>query len=170
MDEARFGQQGTLTTSWARTGSRPTAVKQTEYDWVYLYGAVCPATGESVGMIGGSVGITWMNLHLKWISEHVRQGPGGDLVRVVLILDRAGWHTSPRLKVPENITLLHQPSYSPELNPVENLWHWLRSHNLSNRVYRDTDHLYVAAAQAWNTLTPERIKTVCATPYMERVK
>jgi len=121
-------------------------------------------------MIGGSVGITWMNLHLKWISEHVRQGPGGDLVRVVLILDRAGWHTSPRLKVPENITLLHQPSYSPELNPVENLWHWLRSHNLSNRVYRDTDHLYVAAAQAWNTLTPERIKTVCATPYMERVK
>ena len=137
---------------------------------MYLYGAVCPATGESVGMIGGSVGIAWMNLHLQWISEHVKQGPGGELVQVVLILDRAGWHTSPRLKVPSNITLLHQPSYSPELNPVEHLWHWLRSHNLSNRVYRDTDHLYEAAAEAWNSLTPDRIKTVCAAPYMERTK
>ena len=137
---------------------------------MYLYGAVCPATGESVGMVGGSVGIEWMNLRLQWISEHVRQGSGGDLVQVVLILDRAGWHTSPRLKVPSNITLLHQPSYSPELNPVENLWHWLRSHFLSNRVYDDTDHLDQAATHAWNSLTPARIKSVCATPYMERAK
>jgi hypothetical protein len=164
------GQQGTLTTVWAKTGSRPTAVKQTEYDWVYLYGAVCPATGESVGMIGGSVGIRWMNLHLRWISEHVRALPGGDLVQVVLVLDQAGWHTSPKLEVPENITLLHLPSYSPELNPIENLWHWLRSHQLSNRVYTDTDHLYRATADAWNTLTPQRLRSVCRAPYMERAE
>lgn len=165
-----MGQQGTLTTSWARKGSRPTAVKQTEYDWVYLYGAVCPATGESVGMIAGSVGTAWMNIHLQWISEHVMSIPGGDLVQVVLIMDRAGWHMSKKLKVPDNITLLPLPSYSPELNPVENLWHWLRSHCLSNRVYRDTDHLYDAAGEAWNTLTPDRIRTVCRVPYMERAK
>ncbi len=165
-----MGQQGTLTTVWARTGSRPTAVKQTEYDWVYLYGAVCPATGQSVGMIGASVGIAWMNQHLRWISDHVREGPGGELVHVVLILDQAGWHTSKKLQVPSNITLLHLPSYSPELNPIENLWHWLRSHHLSNRVYRGTEHLYQAATQAWNSLTPHRLRSVCAAPYIERAQ
>ena len=143
-------------------------IKQTEYEWVYLYGAVCPVTGESVGMIGASVGIEWMNQHLQWISEHVRSTPGGDLVQVVLVLDRAGWHTSPKLRVPSNITLLHLPAYSPELNPVENLWHWLRSHRLSNRVYRDVEHLYEAASEAWNSVPPERFKTVCRAAYMER--
>ena len=143
-------------------------IKQTEYEWVYLYGAVCPVTGESVGMIGASVGIEWMNQHLAWISEHVRSTPGGDLVQVVLVLDRAGWHTSPRLRVPSNITLLHLPPYSPELNPVENLWHWLRSHRLSNRVYRDVEHLYEAASEAWNSVPAERFKTVCRAAYMER--
>jgi hypothetical protein len=162
------GQQGTLTTVWARTGTRPTAVKQTEYDWVYLFGAVCPATGQSSAMIAGSVGIEWMNLHLQWISEEAARGPGGDLVQVVLVLDQAGWHTSPKLKIPPNITLLHLPSYSPELNPIENLWHWLRSHLLSNRVYRDVPHLYEATDHAWNTLTPQRLSTVCRAPYMER--
>ena len=81
-------------------------MKQTEYDWVYLFGAVCPSTGQSSGMIAGSVGIAWMNLHLRWISEEAAQGPGGGLVHVVLILDQAGWHTSPKLRVPQNITLL----------------------------------------------------------------
>lgn len=137
---------------------------------MYLYGAVNPATGESVGMIGGSVGLEWMNVHLRWISEHVRQGPGGECVHVVLILDRAGWHTSPRLDVPSNITLLHLPSYSPELNPVEPLWLWTRGHSTSNRAYRDTDHLYQAAGDAWNSLTPQRIRSVCRARYMERTE
>ena len=89
-------------------------------------------------------------------------------MQVVLILDRAGWHTSKRLKVPSNITLLHLPSYSPELNPMEVLWLWLKSHCLCNRVYEDLDHLYRAGTQAWNSLTPDRIKTVCRSGYMER--
>ena len=119
-------------------------------------------------MIGGSVGIAWMHQHLAWISEHVRNSPSGHFVHVVLVLDRAGWHTSPKLKVPSNITLLPLPPYSPELNPVERLWHWLRSHNLSNRVYRDVDHLYEAATDAWNSLTMHRLQTVCRAEYMER--
>ncbi|MFO0836600.1 MAG: IS630 family transposase [Phycisphaerales bacterium] len=152
QDEAWLGQQGTLTTSWARRGSRPTATKQTEYEWVCLYGAVCPATGESVGMVGGFVGVEWMNQHLAWISEHVRSTPGGEFVQVVLVLDRAGWHTSPNVEWPSNITPLFLPPHSPELNLVERLWHWLRSHSLSNRVYRDTAHLYAAARVARNAV------------------
>lgn len=143
-------------------------MRQTEYEWVYLYGAVNPATGDSVGMVGGSVGIAWMNQHLSWISAHVRGSPGGDLVDVVLVLDRAGWHVSPRVKWPSNIRPLFLPPYSPELNPVERLWHWLRSHRLSNRVYRDVEHLYEATTEAWNSVTPERLKSVCRAAYMER--
>ncbi len=93
----------------ARVGpcsSGSTGTTPSEYDWVYLYGAVYPATGESVGMVAGLVGIEWMNIHLRWISEHVKSTPAGELVHVVLIMDQAGWHTSKKLKVPDNITLL----------------------------------------------------------------
>lgn len=89
-------------------------------------------------------------------------------MRVMLILNRAGWHTSKRLKVPPNVTLLHLPIYSPELNPMKVLWLWLKSHCLSNRVYEDLDHLDRAGDQAWNSLTPDRIKSVCRSGYMER--
>jgi transposase len=73
------------------------------------------------------------------------------------------------LKVPPNITLIELPPYSPELNPVENLWHYLRSHYWSNRTYPNYDSLMQAAAHAWrqSCLNPETIKTVCAAPYLQ---
>ena len=85
-DEARIGQQGTLTNVWALTGSRPTAVKQTEYEWLYLWAAVNPVTGESCAIITPTVNTALMSQHLKMIGEQV--GPGR---HVVLVLDRAGW-------------------------------------------------------------------------------
>lgn len=72
-----MGKKGALTTVWAKKGSRSRAVRQTEYEWVYLFVAACPATGESVGMVAGSVEIQWMNIYLRWISEHVLSTPRG---------------------------------------------------------------------------------------------
>jgi len=86
----------------------------------------------------------------------------------VLILDQAGWHKSKQLKMPEGITGLLLPSYSPELNPVENLWHYLRSHYLSNRTYEDYDDLFHAGTDAYRRLTPGVVKSICACPYMQR--
>ena len=114
QDEARIGQQGTLTNVWAQRGSRPTIVKQTEYEWVYIYGAVNPGTGESSALITPTVNTDYMNAHLRCISQQV-----GPQRHVVLVLDRAGWHVAKALEVPANMTLLHLPPYSPELNPVE---------------------------------------------------
>ena len=68
QDEARIGQQGTLTRVWARTNSRPTAVRQTEYEWVYLWAAAEPATGESVAMITPTVNTELMNTFLTGLS------------------------------------------------------------------------------------------------------
>ncbi len=165
QDESRFGQQGRLTRVWARRGSRPTALKQTEYDWVYLFGAVNPQTGDSVALLAPSVNTYLMNVHLRMISEQV-----GPQVQVVLVLDQAGWHVARQLHdVPDNITLLYLPAYSPELNATERLWCWLKEHQLSNRVHRDYDDLLAAGTAAWNTLTPERIQSVCRTSWLEHV-
>lgn len=78
----------------------------------------------------------------------------------VLIMDQAGWHKSRTLKLPEGITVLLLPPYSPELNLVENLWHDLRSHHLGNRRYEDYDAQLEAGTNAYRSLTPETIRSV----------
>lgn len=161
MDEARFGQQGTLTNVWAKKGSRPTAVKQTRYEWVYLYAAVEPATGESAALLMPSVNIETFEQFLQELSSKLAHDE-----HAVLIMDQAGWHTSPRVKMPENITALFLPPYSPELNPVENLWHYLKSHYLSNRVYEEYEALLDAGQEAWRSLTLDTIKSVCRCDYL----
>ena len=69
----------------------------------------------------------------------------------MLILDKAGWHTTGKLAVPANITLLFLPPVSPELNPTENIWQYLRQTRLSNRVFES----YEALCKAWNALCRE---------------
>lgn len=161
MDEARFGQQGTTTRMWAPTGSRPGAVKQTKYEWLYLFAAVEPATGDSVALQAPSANTETMNVFLAMLAAEQRHKD-----HAVLIMDGAGWHKARKLKVPKNVTILHLPPYSPELNPVERLWAYLRSHYLANRAYKDYKHLLDAGAQAWRELTPELLRSVCACTYL----
>lgn len=163
MDEARIGQQGTLTTVWALKGSRPTAVKQTKYDWVYLYAAVEPATGFSSALLAPHVNTGTMNAFLQVLAAELDPG---DVA--VLIMDQAGWHKAKALKVPDNIVILYLPPYSPELNPVENLWGYMRGHYLSNRAYDGYDHLVAAAGDAYRALTPDVLMSVCRCDYAER--
>lgn len=167
QDEARFGLKGTLSTVWGRRGTRPTAVRQHRYDWTYLFSALCPATGESVSMIAPRVDAGMMNLHLSWISDHVKKTPAGDLVRVLLVLDGAGWHKSAELVVPDNITLVFLPPYAPELNPVERLWLALRNRTLSNRAFASIQDLEASAAAALRALTPRDLRSICAAPWLE---
>jgi transposase len=89
---------------------------------------------------------------------------------VALIWDNAGYHVAKALRPPGNITLVPLPPYSPELNPVENLWHYLRSHHWSNRTYKNLDAVEEAAVEGWRKvcLGTELIRTVCACPYLEK--
>jgi hypothetical protein len=114
QDDARIGQQGTVTSVWAQRGSRPTAAKQTEHEWVYIFGAVNPANGKSSAMIVPTINTDYMNHHLRFISKEA-----GDDAHGVLVLDQAGWHLAKNLVVPSTIALLHRPPHSPELNCVE---------------------------------------------------
>jgi hypothetical protein len=163
QDEARIGQQGTLTRVWARTGSRPSAVRQTEYEWVYLWAAVEPATGAAVAMITPTVDTALMQQFLAGLAGTLAPDE-----HAVLVLDQAGWHVAKALEVPANLTLLFLPPYSPELNPAERLWAWLRSHQLANRVYADYQELLTATDRAWLSLDADTIKSACACPWIER--
>jgi transposase len=82
----------------------------------------------------------------------------------VVILDGAGWHRSQALVVPGNITLLTLPPYSPELNPVERVWHYLRSHWLANSVFRRLVDVMEACETAWNRFAADHhlIRSLCA--------
>lgn len=164
QDEARIGQQGTLTRLWAARGSRPTAIKQTAYEWVYLFASINATTGESVALVWPTVNTDYMNAHLEHISRQV--GPSR---HVVLVLDRAGWHVAKALQVPENSTLFSLPSYSPELHAAERPWGYLRQHYLSNRIFRDYDELFVQTMAAWNRLPQDRLRSLCATGWVERM-
>ena len=159
QDEARFGQHGTITRKWARVGTRPGAIRQTQHDYLYVFSAVCPETGDASGLISPLVNTEVMNLFLEQFS---RELPAD--VHAAMILDRAGWHTSENLKVPPNVTLIHLPPKSPELNPSENLWHYLRSHHWSNRLYGTWEQLKIAAVDAWRRvcLVPELVQSICA--------
>jgi hypothetical protein len=166
MDEARVGQQGTLTRIWARRGTRPRAVKDRRYTWAYLFGAVCPERGVGAAVVMPSVNIEAMNLHLTEISRAVTAG-----AHAVLVLDQAGWHTSPKLRLPENITFLPLPAYSPESNPVENLWAYLRGNFLSHRVWNSYDAIVQACCDAWNALMqmPKCLTSITYRPWAKAV-
>ncbi len=118
----RIGQQGTLTRVWAKRGTRPRAVRDRRYTWTYLFGAVCPERAVGAAVVLPYVNVEAMNIHLAEISRHVTAR-----AHAVLVLDRAGWHTSPKLRLPENVSLLPLPPYAPESNPVENVWAYTKS-------------------------------------------
>ena len=156
-DEARVGQQGTLTRVWAKRGSRPRAPRDRRYTSAWLFGAVCPERRTGAAVVMPEVNTEAMEAHLAEIS---RNGSPG--AHAVLVLDGAGWHSSPRLRVPDNVSLLPLPRYAPELNPVENVWEYLRQNWLSHRVWDSYDAIVQACCDAWNMLMrmPERIASI----------
>lgn len=157
QDEARVGQQGTLTRFWARRGTRPRGLRDRRYAWAYLFGAVCPERAIGAALVLPYTNALAMDLHLTEISRHVAQG-----AHAVLVLDGAGWHGAASLAVPDNLTLLPLPPYSPELNPVENVWQYLRQNQLSLRVWPDYDAIVDTCCRAWNALMdmPERLGSI----------
>ena len=147
QDEMRLGQKNGIVRQWARRGSRPTQPADQRYESAYLFGAICPARGKGAALALPYADTEAMQLHLDEISRAVARGAHG-----VLLLDRAGWHTTARLVVPKNMTLIFLPSRAPELNPVENIWQFLRQTWLSNRVFETYDTIVEAACEAWRKL------------------
>ena len=109
-----------------------------------MFGAICPGEGKGAGLVMPFCDTEAMQAHLVEISAMVAQH-----AHAVLILDKAGWHLSGALVVPDNITLLPLPPRSPELNPVENIWQFMRDNWLSNRVFTGYDDIVAHCCAAW---------------------
>lgn len=159
QDESRVGQQGSLSRVWAAKGTRPRVVRQGQFLSTYIFGACCPAKDKGCALILPECTTGMMQLHLDEISKQVEKG-----FHAILILDRAGWHTTEALIIPQNISLLPLPSYSPELNPIEQVWQKLKHGFLSNRVYKDYDEIVDCCVKAWNSFCDEEgnIKSLCS--------
>ena len=147
QDEARIGQKNPNTRIWAKRGTRPRKPADQRYSSAYLFGAICPTLGKGAALVLPRADTEMMDWHLEEISQCVTPG-----AHAVILMDRAGWHTTAKLNVPKNITIILLPSRAPELNPVENIWKYLRSNYLSNRVFENYEAILDAASDAWNKL------------------
>jgi transposase len=166
QDEARVGQKGRLCHRWWTKGQRPPGRCDQRYEWSYIYAAVRPDTGDAFALVMPMVSTRIMALFLERFAATLAPDE-----HAVLVLDGAGWHATARLHVPENVTLVTLPPYSPQLNPVERVWLFLRERFLSLRVFADADAIIDACCQAWNALVaePGRIRSLCWQPWLQRI-
>ena len=133
-------------------------VRDNRHDTAYIFGAICPARGVGAAVITPAANTECMNLHLAEISTQVAKGSVA-----ALVCDGAGWHQSGgELTLPDNIVLVPLPPYSPELNPMENVWDYLRANKLSAGVWNSYEEILAACADAWNWFIgdPNRIRSI----------
>ncbi len=163
QDEARFGQQNTTTRLWAETGSRPRSVKQQQFEYAYLFGSVCVTNGSSEAMVVPFVNKDIMKTHLAQISKATASGR-----HAVVIMDGAGWHSDDIGVGFDNISVIKLPPYSPELNPIEQVWSWMRQHHLANRCFKGYDNIVNAVCDAWNDFVSnsKRVMKMCTRDWM----
>jgi transposase len=164
QDEARVGQKGRTCHRWWTRGQRPPGLCDQRYTWVHVFAAVRPATGEDFCLVLPEVSTKAMSLFLERFSAE--RAPDE---HAIMVLDQAGWHRARDLRVPANVTLVPLPPYSPELNPIERVWLYLRERNLSHRLLNNYDAILDACCAAWNQLTQERLRSLTNYPYLERV-
>ncbi len=127
--------------------------------YAYIYGAVCPNNDEAVGLVFPVANSEAMTLHLNEISKKTKPGR-----HAIVIMDQAGWHTSNKLGTFDNLTPIMLPPYSPELNPVEQVWQWLRQHHLANRCYEGYDDIVDSCCEAWMSFVNDTgvIRSLCS--------
>ncbi len=158
QDEGRFGRINNLKRCWVGAKDRALVGQQLIREYIYAYTAVCPATGENFSLILPWADTGAMNIFLSEFSkEHSHY-------RVIMIMDKAGWHRSNSLEIPENISFLFLPPYSPELNPVEKIWRYIREKKgFNNQTFDSIDDVENTLEKALYELFDEKdeMKSLC---------
>ncbi|NJM34525.1 MAG: IS630 family transposase [Rhodomicrobium sp.] len=149
-DEARIGQKGRVCHRWYVKGERPPGAADQRFTFAYIFAASEVKTDNAFALVLPEVRTETMQTFLDRFAQTIP-----DTDHVALFLDRAGWNGAAALKVPDCITLVPLPAYSPELNPVERIWEYLKERYLSHRLLDDYDAIVDAACCAWNKLTDE---------------
>src|ERR1700731_2951236 len=161
-DEARFGRMNRIRTCWAPIGTRPAVAAQFIREYIYLYGAVAPKDGTCVYLIMPTSNTACFQAFLDVLS------PKFATQHILLVLDGAPNHRSGQLVVPDNISLLFLPPYSPELNPKENLWDEIREKIFKNSALKSIDAVRAKLEQAilYVERNPKTVKSITSFPYI----
>jgi hypothetical protein len=167
MDEARVGQKGRGARVWYERGVRPEGTIDHRYASAWLYAAVRPGSEEAFALVMPEVSAAAMQAFLDGFAAALPER-----VQAALLLDGAGWHTAADITVPPNISLIFLPPYSPNLNPVERIWLYLRERFLSLRLFADLDAVIEGCCDAWNRIVaePGRIASLTDYPYLRSVR
>lgn len=120
---------------WVKSNMIPSVARQMVREYVYAYSALSPQTGDCYSMISPYCNTEAMNEFLQQLSTQYSN------YRIIIILDKAGWHVSQSLAISDNIRLLHLNPYSPELNPVELLWREIRRKYFHNIIFDNLDEV-----------------------------
>jgi transposase len=136
-DEVRLGLKPVMRRVWAPAGKRPIARVKRGYKWTYLYGFVRPESGNVYWLILPTVNVELFSMALSEFAEEVEAGKDK---RILLVVDKAGWHTGGEVEVPEGIHLEFLPSGSPELMPAERLWP-LTNEAVANRSFKEIEEI-----------------------------
>jgi transposase len=164
FDEGRFGLRSTTMRIWAEKGKRLRVQVQQGFKNFYGYTAVCPFDGSNFTLLMPGVNTLYMSKYLEKLSAEYKN------YTLIIFMDQAGWHKSKDLHVPNNITIEFLPPYSPELNPIEKLWEWIKKERSHNFVYKDLESLQEAVCDEYKLLTDEKMKKLCACSYMNDLK
>jgi transposase len=157
QDEARFGRIDSVSSCWVPPGGRAIAGNQIIRKYTYLYGAFCPETGEQFSMILPHATGECMDIFLKEFSNQFAH------YRVIMGMDNAPWHSDRMREHGEHIVPLFQPAYSPELNPAEHIWRYIRENGeFKNRTFKSIQEVEENLCVAVNTLLADkdRIKSI----------
>lgn len=157
MDEARFGRINRPVRCWAPARTRPVIGCQVVREYLYAYTAVCPQDGQTCSLILPTMQTQCFGEYLAVLSARFPDG------LIVLICDGAASHVTGELLVPDNIRLLGLPPYSPELNPVEQIWKMLRTRWFHNNVIDSIGQVEMILSRAltWLATETEALKTLC---------
>jgi hypothetical protein len=128
-DEGRFGRINNIQKCWFQRGLRPAVKQQLVREFIYAFNSVCPQTGESFSLILPQADTNAMQYYMDKLSKQYPH------YRIILCMDKAGWHTTKQLRLPQNIIVWFLPPYSPELNPVEMIWKHIRTKHFNNRIF-----------------------------------
>ena len=153
-DEGRFGRISREMYCWVKKDMIPSVARQMVREYIYAYSAIAPETGDCFSMIAPFCNTEAMNCFLQQLAHQYSQ------YRIVLILDKAGWHISKNICRADNLFLMHLPPYSPELNPVEILWREIRSEHFHNKIFTSLDDVEdnLASALALYHNTPDSVR------------
>lgn len=159
FDEGRFGLRSTTMRIWAERGVKTLVKVQQGFKNFYGYSAVCPFDGDSFSLVLPSVNTESMNLYLAELSAYIDK-------KIILIMDGAGWHKSKALLSFNNISIIILPPYSPELNPVEKLWEWIKKECVHNFLYKSLDEMMDAVCEEYKKLDVPVLKKLCNCKYL----